>query len=153
MVKQKRSAGTKEFILAVGIICVMVLLASILGSVFHNEFLGDISGLILFCIYGYFVLVRYGAVYTYIVSDKHIRINRQIGKRNKEAEITKGDIVEITSQKPKVKTTFNFSRFIIKRADTLYIVFNNGGELNAAIVEADAELRGALGKLTSASLK
>ncbi len=148
MITQKKSAGKREFFLAVCIVCLIVVIASVLGGIFKNSLIGDISGLLLFCVYGYFVLVRYGAVYTYTVTDSAIRVNRQIGARNKEAELTKDDIIKITHKKPKAKVTYNFSRFIIKRSGVLYILFMNGNDRMAAIVEADRELRDALSKLS-----
>lgn len=144
MLKQEKKSSLSDFLRVIAIVCMVYVLSSVVAGIVKNQLAGDVFALMVFCVYGYFVLVRYSAVYTYTLSEKRFKISRQIGKRHKEAEISKKDIIDISKVKPKVKTTFNFSRFIINRKNTMYLIFNNEGVKMSAIFECDDEMKKAL---------
>lgn len=141
MLKQTKKAGAKEFFLSLLVIAIIATISSYIRFILpSNKVLGDILGIILFCIYGFNVMCRYGAVYTYTIDDDTLKINRTIGKRNKELQIPISCIKKISNTKPKVNTVYNFSRFIFSRKNTRYIEFEYDRLKQAVLIETDAKM-------------
>lgn len=96
-----RTGGKKEFIYSV-LWAVLILFAGkyIIFILPEYKVLGSIATVLMFCILGFFVMTRYAAVFTYSLKGYNLRINRKIGKRNKEIEIKASEIKSISRKRP-----------------------------------------------------
>ena len=100
----------------------------------------DILSLILICVLGYQILIHYCAVFTYTYNEKRLRLNRTIGKKNKEIEISVSNIKSISDKKPDTKEIFNFNTSIFKNKKSRYLVYKENKKIKAALIEADEEM-------------
>lgn len=96
-----RTGGRKEFVYSV-LWAVFLLFAGkyIIFILPEYKVLGGIATLLMFCVLGFFVMTRYAAVFTYSLKGYSLRINRKIGKRNKEIEIKASEINSVSRKKP-----------------------------------------------------
>lgn len=126
--KETHAAGLKEFFVSIvwaAILFVMGGSTSYALPVF--KIISGIITFLLFCVFAFFVLTRYSAVFTYSLNDNVLRINRQIGHRNKEVEIRAGRIKNISSSDPRIKPTYRMRKYILRNKRDCYITFENGG--------------------------
>ena len=141
MIKQEKRADTKEFFLSLLLIFIIIAVSDILRSFISSYAVAvDILSLILICFLGYEILIHYCAVFTYTCSDKILRINRSIGKRNKEVEINTSKIKYISDKKPDTKQILKFCTSILKNKKTKYLVYKENKELKAVLIEIDDEM-------------
>ena len=138
---QVKKAGMKQFL-------IVILITSIIVTVFsYIRFLiplygviADILSLVCIIIFGYEVLVHYTAVFTYTCDDKRLKINRTIGKRNKEVEFLRASVVSVSSKKPDVEFIHNFNPNILSGKKTKYITYNSKRITEAVLIEVDDEM-------------
>ena len=91
--KEELTAGGKEFIFVLLWAAMFYILCGCIMSLFGEyAFIGGIISVIVFAVFGYFVLIHYTARFTYQLRDGRLRINRMIGKRNREVDFACGDI-------------------------------------------------------------
>ena len=147
LMKQVKKAGIKEFILALFIIfLIMTVLGYIKFITPSYTLVIDIIAVISFVIYGFLVLTRYGAEFTYTVTDTDLRLNRTIGKRNSEVEIPISSIISVTQKKPDTKYIKNFSPYITVGKKSRYITFNKNRLEEAVIIVCDRDMAEFLNK-------
>ncbi len=143
--KQTKKSGFKEFIISLIAIFSVIFAARSLSFKFPGgAVVVDILSVVILAWLGFNVLVHYTAQFTYTLTDNSLRLNRQIGKRNREIEIPLNSISSISSNKPDCKYIYNFSPNIFKNKNTKYIIFEYNRLVQAAVVEADDELKKAL---------
>lgn len=140
--KEVRAAGGKEFVFSM--LWAMFLLfvsRGIVNSLPDYKMIGAIAGILMYCVLGYFVLTRYSSRFTYENTGTSLRINRMIGKRDKEIEFKLSDIENISRVKPKKlpKQVFYMRVSVFSDKRSYYITFTRDGEEYMAVVEATEE--------------
>lgn len=139
--QQVKKSGIKQFFIAILLIFANMTFFGYVKFLFSSySVIADILCLISMCILGFFILIRYGAVYTYTADIEKLKINRTIGKRNKEIEIPVKGIISVSNQKPKTEFIKNFSRFLLTNKHTCYVTYEKDRLTSAVIIEADDEL-------------
>lgn len=120
-----QSAGIKEFFVAVFWTLVLFFLG---GSASYAmpvyKIISGIMTFFIFCVFAFFVLTRYSAVFTYSLQGNTLRINRKIGKREKEVEIRAGKIKDISFSDPKIKPIYRMRKYILRNKTDCYITFD-----------------------------
>ncbi len=139
------TAGGREFVFAMIWAALLYAVCGVIMSVFSRYFvIGAIISLLIFCVFGFFVLTRYTARFTYTLKDGRLRINRMIGKRNKEIEIPCSAITDTSyGSMPRSfpKRRYNMTKSIISSKRLMYIVYTDAdGTLGAAIIQPSSEL-------------
>ena len=147
--KQVKKAGIKEFFLALLIIFLIMTICGYIKFITptYTVFV-DILTVVLFVIYGFKVLTHYGADFTYTLTDTTIKINRTIGKRNKETEIPYSCVVSVSKNRPDTKYIKNFSPYITG-GKNIYITYDAGRLKEVVCIAADNEITDFLNKHTT----
>lgn len=118
-----KKAGVKEFFIAIVCIALLGTVGSYISFVLPSyKVFGHITGIALIVVYGYFVLTRYCAVYSYYIGEDYIKITRTVGARNSELKYFYKDIHNVSKEKPVNTKVKNYTRFIIKNKNAIYIV-------------------------------
>lgn len=141
--EEKRTAGGKEFFIAIIWAIFLFVVSQYIGAAFKTYHIAAILiSILMFCILGFFVLTRYCAVFTYTVKDGRVRINRMIGHRNKEVDFAISNIRSISSSSRniKAKTVYNMTTKAFSKAGTCCIVFNKTGVDEAVIFEPSEKM-------------
>lgn len=147
---QTVKAGWKQLILTL----IMVVIIDIAGTAVsyflfpQTKAVGGIVKLIFYCVLAYLVLTRYCATYTYEQVGHKLKIRRQIGKRTKEAELSKKDILAVSPSKAEAEKalnggkyrTYRFCASILNRGKFVYITFCLRGEYGMAVIEPSKEM-------------
>lgn len=150
--KEVRTGGGREFIYSVlwAIVILFTGRALILFMPSYKLF-GGIITLILFSVLGFFVLTRYAAVFTYTLKGYRLRINRQIGKRNKELEIKLTDIQSISDEKPgtmpRKNMIYNMRASVFSKQKLCYIKWRCGEGDMVLVFEPSAAMKNEIQKL------
>lgn len=144
--KEELTAGGREFMYALLWAAGLYFICGVIMSMFGSyAFVGGIISVIVFCVYGFFILTHYTARFTYAIKNKHIRINRMIGKRNKEVELSCADIEGLYyGYKPAnfPKHCQSMRKSIITKKHSLYIAYRNkDSELCGVVIEPSQKLR------------
>lgn len=96
-----RTGGRKEFVFSVLWAAILLFIGKYIIYILPSyKVIGGILTVLMFCVLGFFVMTRYAAVFTYSLKGYNLRVNRMIGKRNKEIEIKISDIKSISHKKP-----------------------------------------------------
>lgn len=144
------TAGGKEFAFAMlwaaGLYMACGLIMSLCKFMLPAYyFAGGIVSIIIFCVFGFFVLTRYCARFTYTIKGGRLRINRMIGKRNKEIELSCSDIVKMSrGGKPAgfPKRPYNMSKTVFAVKQLLFIEFiAKDGKNTGVIIQPSDRLR------------
>ena len=133
-ISETKKAGLKQFVF-------VLIWAIIIGTVIsYIRFIlpvykvaADIATIAGYAVLGFFTLTRYSAVYTYYADKNILRINRTIGKRNKEAEFSMKEIKTVSKTPPGCKC----AHFGIKVLDRRGRVYITGGKNGSKSVSAD----------------
>ncbi len=144
--KEEIKAGGKEFAITVFLSAVLYIFCGMMMSLFGNyAFIGGVISILIFCVFGFYVLTRYTARFTYTLKDGRLRINRMIGKRNKEVDI---EISKIIDTHYGIKSTdfpkkpYMMRTSIISSRRSLFIKFNNkDGVIKGIVIEPSEKLR------------
>lgn len=143
---EEKTAGGKQFVFVLIWSAALYLICGMMMSLFGSyAFIGGIISVIVFCIFGFFVLTHYTARFTYSLKNGSLRINRMIGKRNKEVEFPVSDIVRsVYGVKPGdfTKQPVNMRISVFSSKNSLYIEYkdkNNG--ISGVIIEPSQKLR------------
>lgn len=144
--KEEIKAGGKEFAITLIISAVLYISCGMMMSLFGNyAFIGGIISILVFCVFGFYVLTRYTARFTYNLKNGRLRVNRLIGKRNKEVDIEISSIIDTAygikptdfPQKPYMMRTS-----IISAKRSLFIKFKDkDGEIKGMVIEPSEKLR------------
>lgn len=99
--KEVKTGGGKEFLFSVLWMIFLLFIGRFLTYLLPSyKLFGTLATIAMFGVLGFFVLTRYAAVFTYSLKGYSLRINRTIGKRNKEIEIRISAIKSISKEKP-----------------------------------------------------
>lgn len=141
---EELTAGGKEFFFAMLWAAGLYVIAGMLMEAFKN-YIGAAAAIVIFGIFGFFVLTHYASRFTYTLKNGRLRVNRMIGKRNKEIEIACSDITDMYyGFKPQSfpKRPYNMRKSIISGRSSLYIVFKDSSSaLCGVIIEPSDKLR------------
>lgn len=140
------TAGGKEFVIAMAWAAALYILSAAIMSAFNGyAFIGGIIAIIIFAVFGFFILTRYTARFTYSLKNGRLRINRMIGKRNKEVELACSDIVDLCyGGKPSSfpKRPYMMRKSIISAKHSLYIEYKDkSGADCGVVIEPSQKLR------------
>ncbi len=144
--KEEITAGGKQFCFVVLWSAVLYILCGVISAGFYSyAFAGGIIGVIVFCVFGFFVLTHYTARFTYTLRDGSLRINRMIGKRNKEVEFKCSEITDMYyGIRPAsfVKRPLSMRVSVFSPKHSLYIEYSKAdGERRGVIIEPSEKLR------------
>lgn len=138
---QVKKAGIKQFFTVLFLTVLILFLFEIIRQFMSSyAVIADILSLICILILGYNVLIHYSAIFTYTCDDKRIKINRMIGKKNKEIEFKTSSIISVSSKKPDTKYIYNFNPKILPGKNSKYITYNKKRIVEAVLIEADEEM-------------
>ncbi len=146
---EELTAGGKEFVYVIIWAAILYFVCGIITSAFsaygRYPFIGGIISVLIFAAFGFFVLTRYTSRFTYQLADGRLRVNRTIGKRNKEIEFACGNITNMVyGVRPPdfPKRPYNMRRSIISRKHLLYIEYTDkDGILRGIVIEPSEKLR------------
>jgi hypothetical protein len=143
---EEHTSGGKEFCFVIAVSALLYIMCATMVSLFNDyAFIGGIISVLIFCVYGYFVLTHYTSRFTYSLKNGRLRINRMIGKRNKEFEFACTDITRAYyGLKPQsfAKPVYNMRVSILSAKKTLYIEYkNSAGKLTTVAVEPSEKMR------------
>lgn len=142
------SAGGREFFKTIAAAALLYFICGLIMSVFTSVFvIGAIISVFIFCIFGFFVMTRYASRYTYTLKDGYLRVNRMIGKRNKEVEIPCSKIEGVYyGCRPQTfpKRPYHMRKSILPNKKLLYIEFKTEQGRGGLIIEPSEKLRAAL---------
>ena len=144
------AAGGKEFAVAMLWAAMLYILCGLIMEVCRQVlpgyyFIGAIISVLIFCVFGFFVLTRYASRFTYTLSGGRLRINRMVGKRNKEIEFACGDIINMYyGYRPAsfVKRPYNMRKSLFSKSRLLYIEYRNkDGKTEGVVIQPSDKLR------------
>ena len=143
---EEHTSGGKEFCFVIAVSAVLYIMCAAMVSLFNEyAFIGGIISVLIFCVYGYFVLTHYTSRFTYSLKNGRLRINRMIGKRNKEFEFACTDITRVCyGTKPSgfVKPVYSMRVSILSTKKTLYIEYKDSdGAFTTVAVEPSEKMR------------
>ncbi len=146
ILKEEYSSGGKQFIFVLLWSAVLYISCAAMMSAFGNyAFIGGIIAVLVFCVFGFIVLTHYTARFTYSLKNGNLRINRMIGKRNKELEFRCCDITRTAFgakpdgySKPLASMKIN----VISKKKSMYIEYKTkDGKLSSVVIEPSEKLR------------
>ena len=144
--EERHTSGGKQFLIVLIIAAILYILCGAMMSLFGSyAFVGGIISVLVFCVFGFFVLTHYTARFTYSVKNGRLRVNRTIGKRNREFEFACSDIVKtIYGEKPSgvSRPRHSMRISILSDKNSLYIEYKNKeGRPETIIIEPTDKLR------------
>ena len=143
--REEHSSGIKEFIFVLLWAAVLYVACGAMMSLFGDyAFIGGIISLLVFCVFGYIVLIHYTSRFTYSVKNGILRINRTIGKRNKEVEFECKNITRtMYGIKPDGfrKPIKNMRVSVFSAKKSMYIEYcKKGGTIESVVIEPSDKL-------------
>lgn len=145
--KEELTARGREFIFVLIWAAILYLACGVIASIFSGcgySFIGGIISVLIFAAYGFFVLTRYTSRFIYQLSGGILRINRTIGKRNKEVELRCSDIISMNygcAPPDFPKRPYNMRKSMISRKRLLFIKYRDkGGETRGVVIEPSEKL-------------
>lgn len=143
--REEHASGGKEFAITLLVAAVLYLICGMGMSLFGDyAFIGGIISLLVFCVFGFFVLTRYTAKFTYTLKNGRLRVNRMIGKRNKEVDIKLSDITKTSfGVKPAdfPKKPYMMRVSVRNQKKSMFIEFKDkDGEIKGIVIEPSDKL-------------
>lgn len=141
--EEKRSAGGREFFIAIAWSVFLFTVSQYIGSAMETyHIVANLIAIVMFCVLGFFVLTRYCATFTYTVKDGRVRINRLIGHRNKEVDFAVSNIKSICAPNARinVKNVYKMTTKVFSKSGLCLIVFNKSGFDEAVVFEPSREM-------------
>ncbi len=144
--KEEIKAGGKEFAITLLISAVLYISCGMMMSLFGDyAFVGGIISILIFCVFGFYVLTRYTARFTYNLKNGRLRINRMIGKRNKEVDIDLSYVIDtVYGVKPTdfPKRPYIMRVSIISAKRSMFIKYKDkDGDVKGIVIEPSEKLR------------
>ncbi|MCH5212001.1 MAG: hypothetical protein J1G06_03220 [Oscillospiraceae bacterium] len=138
--KEEVTAGGKEFGFAMLWAAALYFVCGIIMTLFRSYyFAGGVISILVFCVFGFFVMTRYSARFTYTVKSGRLRVNRMIGKRNKEIELLCKNITNTSyGKRPAAfpKRPYNMRKTVFSTKKLLFIEFTDKeGEKRGVIIQ------------------
>lgn len=142
---EERTSGGKEFMITLLCAGALYLSCGIMMSFFGSyAFIGGILSVLIFGVYGFYVLTRYTARFTYSLKNGRLRVNRMIGKRNKEVDIPVSCITGTAfGVKPATfpRKPYMMRVSIISNKKSMFIEFKDkDGQLKGLVIEPSQKL-------------
>lgn len=152
--KEIHSAGLKEFFIALIWAAALFFLGGATSyAVSIYKIINGVGTLLLFCVYAFFVLTRYSAIFTYSLDGYYLKVNRKIGHRNKEIEIRASEITDISRRDPKLRPTYRMKKYILRNKRDCYVTFKKCGKVECLLFCPSDELLKKLKKATKKASK
>lgn len=154
--KEIHTSGTKEFVYAlVWSLGLLYIGRALINALPAFKMIGSIVTILMFCVLGFFVLTRYCSRFTYENTGYSLRINRMIGKRNKEIEFNFSDIIAISSARPKdmPKPVYNMRTSVFSDKKSKFIIYGYTGARRTLVFEPSDKFMQELKKSIKASKK
>lgn len=151
--EEKRTGGGNEFIFSViWAVILLVIGRCVIFALPQYKVWGTVITLLLFCVLGFYVLTRYCAQYTYSLKNNRFRVNRKIGGRNKEVELSVSGIKSITHRRPKkAPRALHMRTTVFSKKDLWYILYRKNGADNLLVCTiSDKMVRGIKGAMKHA---
>ena len=144
--KEEYSSGGKQFLFVLLWSAFLYVACGTMMAAFGNyAFIGGIISVLVFCVFGFFVLTHYTSKFTYSIKNDRLRINRMIGKRNKEIEISCRDITRTHfGAKPTgfAKPVQSMQISVISKKKSMYIEYRTkDGKKSSVVIEPSEKLR------------
>lgn len=136
--KEIHTSGNKEFVYvmlwAIGLLFAGQAIVNILPA---YKIIGTIITILMYCVLGFYTLTRFCARFTYENTGYSLRINRMIGKRNKEIEFNFSDIISISSQRPKKmpKPVYMMRTSVFSDKNSRFIIYGYTGAQKTLVFE------------------
>lgn len=143
MYTEINKAGVKHFLLLLLSTAVIGTVLSYLKFVFSSKLFIDIITIAVFLVIGYFVFMRYCAVFEYSTDGKVLSIVRKIGRNTKVTEIEVKKIKKFTQDKAKAqppKNPTNMCVSILSKKNAYYVVYFENNVKKAILFEPSEEL-------------
>ena len=144
--KEEYSSGGKQFLFVLLWSAFLYVACGTMMAAFGNyAFIGGIISVLVFCVFGFFVLTHYTSKFTYSIKNDRLRINRMIGKRNKEIEISCRDITRTHfGAKPNdfARPVQSMQISVISKKKSMYIEYRTkDGKTASVVIEPSEKLR------------
>lgn len=144
--EEKITSGGKQFAFVLVWMAVLyVACGTFMSALGSYSWIGGIVSILVFCVFGFFVLTHYTALFTYSIKNGRVRINRKIGKRNRETEFACRDIVRMSyGVKPEgfVKRPLSMRISIFSDKNSLFIEYKDkSGALCGIVTEPSEKFR------------
>lgn len=144
--KEEYSSGGKQFLFVLLWSAFLYVACGTMMAAFGNyAFIGGIISVLVFCVFGFFVLTHYTSKFTYSIKNDRLRINRMIGKRNKEIEISCRDITRTHfGAKPNdfARPVQSMQISVISKKKSMYIEYRTkDGKKSSVVIEPSEKLR------------
>ena len=144
--KEEYSSGGKQFLFVLLWSAFLYIACGTMMAAFGNyAFIGGIISVLIFCVFGFFVLTHYTSRFTYSIKNDRLRINRMIGKRNKELEFSCKDIIRTQfGAKPNdfAKPIQSMQISVISKKKSMYIEYRTkDGKKSSVVIEPSEKLR------------
>lgn len=143
MYTEINKAGTKHFLLLLLATAVTGTFLSYLKFIFSSKLVIDIVTIAVFLVIGYFVFMRYCAVFEYSTDGKVLSIVRRIGRNTRIIEIEVKKIKKLTQDKEKAnppKKITNMCVSILSKKNAYYAVYFENNVKKAILFEPSDEL-------------
>ena len=143
--KEEHAANGKHFMIVLLWAAVLYIFCGVMMSAFSGyAFIGGVISILIFCVFGFFVLTHYTSKFTYSLKDGRLRLYRTIGNRNKEIVFACSDITRtMYGDKPEsfVKGYTNMRVSVLSKKKSLYIEYTNkDGALCGTVIEPSEKL-------------
>ena len=147
--KEEYSAGGKQFLFVLLWSAFLYVACGVIMAAFSTfvgyAFAGGVVSVLIFCVFGFFVLTHYTARFTYSLKGGRLRINRMIGKRNKETEFACSDITRTAfGAKPSdfAKPIQSMRISVMSAKKSMYIEYRtSAGTLASIVIEPSEKFR------------
>lgn len=153
--KEIRTGGRKEFIYSVIWAVLLLFVGKIIIQILPTyKMAGGIATVFMFGILGFFVMTRYAAIFTYTLKGHILRINRKIGKRNKEIELKMSEIKSVSNKKPasmpRHRDVYIMCSSVFSKKKRYYIEYKKNNTSYVLVFEPSVEMVEKLNTLKSA---
>lgn len=141
--EETRTGGGKEFVFSMIWAVVLLFIGKILiAAMPEYKIIGTIITILMFCVLGFFVLTRYSAIFTYILKNDRLRVNRKIGHRNKEVDFAMSSVKSVTKRRPDKapKNIQNMKTKVFSQKDIWYIVYEKNKADNMLVCEISKKM-------------
>jgi len=138
MYTETNKAGVKSFFFILIAVITAMLVLSCVKSAFENVLLVDAVTILIFCIIGYYTLVRYSSVFEYSTDGEVLIIIRKIGHRVTTVNIDVKKIKKLSRNKAdisSVKKPLNMCASIISKQRAYYLLYTEDKVKKAIIFE------------------
>ncbi len=142
MYTQINKAGVKHYLLLLLLTAVTGTLLSYLKVVFSSRMVVEVITIAVFFTIGYFVFMRYCAVFEYATDANVLRLTRRIGRNVRTVEIEVRKIKKLTQDKAMAqppKKSVNMCVSLLSKKNVYYAVYFENNVKKAVLFEPSKE--------------